>query len=180
MKAIAPESINLSDLPSIPFESRSHLPKCAGIYIVLNEFSKVLYVERSINIRARWTSHHKRKELQALNGIKIAWFQVADVPFLPILESAFISRFNPELNFPSPGFWHGQPLKQFRIEAGLRTVDIAFHLGVADSSVRNWESGRTVPILTFAQMRQLMQLYLCSFEELEEAIKQSMICTEEE
>lgn len=51
MNAIAPESINLSDLPSISLESRKNLPKCAGIYIVLNEFSKVLYVGRGVDIR---------------------------------------------------------------------------------------------------------------------------------
>lgn len=180
MKAIAPESINLSDLPLVSFESRKHLPKCAGIYIVLDEFSKVLYVGRSKNIRTRWTCHHRRKEFQALNRIKIAWIQVANILFLPALESALIARFNPELNFAFPRGWHGQPLSQLRAEAGLKTVDIAYHLGVAESSVRNWESGRNVPTLTFAQIRQLMQLYNSSFEELEEAIKQSMICASDE
>lgn len=66
-------------------------------------------------------------------------------------------------------------MRQLRERAGLRTVDVAYHLGVAESTVRNWESGRTVPKLTFVQTKQLMQLYKCSFEDLEESVKESMI-----
>ena len=71
-------------------------------------------------------------------------------------------------------------MRQLRERAGLRTVDVAYHLGVAESTVRNWESGRTVPKLTFVQTKQLMQLYKCSFEDLEESVKESMITEEEE
>ena len=66
-------------------------------------------------------------------------------------------------------------MRQLRERAGLRTVDVAYHLGVAESTVRNWESGRTVPKLTLVQTKQLMQLYKCSFEDLEESVKESMI-----
>lgn len=65
-------------------------------------------------------------------------------------------------------------MRQLREKAGLRTVDVAYHLGVAESTVRNWESGRTVPKLTVPQMRQLLDLYKCTFEELEESLKESM------
>lgn len=71
-------------------------------------------------------------------------------------------------------------MRQLRERARLRTVDVAYHLGVAESTVRNWESGRTAPKLTFAQTRQLMQLYQCSFEDLEESVKESMIVEEED
>ena len=61
-------------------------------------------------------------------------------------------------------------MRGLREKAGLRTVDVAYHLGVAESTVRNWESGRTAPKLTFAQTRQLMQLYQCSFGGIRERI----------
>jgi DNA-binding XRE family transcriptional regulator len=69
-------------------------------------------------------------------------------------------------------------MRQLRERAGLRTIDVAYHLGVAESTVRNWESGRTVPKLTFAQTRLMMQLFNCSFEELEESVKESMTTEE--
>lgn len=59
-------------------------------------------------------------------------------------------------------------MKQLRERANLRTVDVASKLGVAESSVRNWERGRSVPRLE--QVKQLMTLYDCSFDELYDAI----------
>ena len=37
-------------------------------------------------------------------------------------------------------------MKTLRERAQLRTVDIAYHIGIAESTVRNWEKGRTIPI----------------------------------
>ena len=65
-------------------------------------------------------------------------------------------------------------MKRLRQKAGLRTIDVAFHLGVAESTVRNWERGTTMPTLRFDQLLKLLRLYECSLEEMEEALKQSM------
>lgn len=62
-------------------------------------------------------------------------------------------------------------MKQLRERVNLRTVDVASKLGVAESSVRNWERGRSVPRLE--QVKQLMTLYNCSFDELYDAITSS-------
>lgn len=62
-------------------------------------------------------------------------------------------------------------MRQLRERMNLRTVDVASKLGVAESSVRNWERGRSVPRLE--QVKQLMTLYKCSFEELYDAIASS-------
>lgn len=174
MNVLTLESIKLSELTSVSLEGRRGLPECAGVYIVFDADSVVLYVGRSVNIRARWTSHHRRKDLQAIDGIRIAWIEVTDVLLLPTFEAGLIARFNPKLNFSIRSLSE-ESLSQLRIKAGLRSVNVAYHLGVADSSIRNWESGRNVPTLTFAQIRQLMELYDCTFEKLEEAIKQSMM-----
>ena len=59
-------------------------------------------------------------------------------------------------------------MRQLREKSGLRTVDVASVLGLADSTVRNWENGRSVP--RFEVIKPLMKLYNCNFEELDEAI----------
>ena len=79
-----------------------------------------------------------------------------------------IEYFQPPLNL-TPGFTRNGLVK-LRTQVNLRTVDTAYHLGVAESTVRNWESGRTVPKLTFAQVRRLLDLYNCSFEELASSV----------
>lgn len=65
-------------------------------------------------------------------------------------------------------------MRQLRERAGLRTVDVAFHLGVAESSVRNWERGRTTPRLRLDQFDDLLRLLGCTFDELVESMKESM------
>ncbi len=64
-------------------------------------------------------------------------------------------------------------MKQLRELAGLRTIDVAYHLDVAESTVRNWEYGRTMPRLRADQFAQLCQLYKCSIEELAKASQNS-------
>jgi DNA-binding transcriptional regulator YiaG len=65
-------------------------------------------------------------------------------------------------------------MKQLRERLKLRTVDVASRIGVGESSVRNWEKGRTIPKLRIDQIGELLRLYQCSFEELEEAVKESI------
>ncbi len=65
-------------------------------------------------------------------------------------------------------------MKQIRERAKLRTVDVAYHLNVAESTVRNWEHGRSIPKLRLDQFGDLLRLYNCSFEDLEQAMKESM------
>ncbi len=59
-------------------------------------------------------------------------------------------------------------MRQLRERAKLRTMDVAVALDVAESSVRNWERGRSVPRLE--QVKCLLKLYKCSFDELYDAI----------
>lgn len=62
-------------------------------------------------------------------------------------------------------------MKQLRERAGLRTVDVASALGIGESTVRNWEHARSVP--RFETIKPLLNLYQCSFGELDEAVRQS-------
>ncbi len=57
-------------------------------------------------------------------------------------------------------------LKQLRNRAELRILDVAYRLNVAESTVRNWETGRTLPTLNPPEMVTLCQMYQVSLEEL--------------
>jgi putative transcriptional regulator len=74
----------------------------------------------------------------------------------------------------------GMDMKQLRLRAKLRTVDVASRVGVGESSVRNWEKGRTMPKLTIDKTAALCQLYQCSIVELAEAVTVSMAQGDEE
>ena len=60
-------------------------------------------------------------------------------------------------------------MKQLRVRSGKRAEEIAAELGVAMSTVRNWEQLRNVPRMTPAGLKRLMEVYQCTFDELVEA-----------
>lgn len=60
-------------------------------------------------------------------------------------------------------------MKELRKRSGKRAEDIASELGVAMSTVRNWEQLKNVPRMTPASMKKVMQVYGCTFDELVEA-----------
>jgi putative transcriptional regulator len=65
-------------------------------------------------------------------------------------------------------------MKQLRLKVKLRTVDVASRVGIAESSVRNWEKGRTIPKLTIDKVAVLCELYQCSISELAQAAQKSI------
>jgi hypothetical protein len=64
-------------------------------------------------------------------------------------------------------------MKQLRIRSGKRAEEIAAELGVAMSTVRNWEQLRNVPRMTPMGLQKLMSVYQCTFDELVEAEQES-------
>lgn len=60
-------------------------------------------------------------------------------------------------------------MKQLRMRAGKRAEEIAVELGVAISTVRNWEQFKTAPRMTPANLKRLMDVYQCTFDELVQA-----------
>lgn len=64
-------------------------------------------------------------------------------------------------------------MKELRERAKLTTVDVAYHLDVAESSVRNWDVGRTLPTFPINEVPKVLKLYQCSLDEITEAIEVS-------
>jgi transcriptional regulator with XRE-family HTH domain len=60
-------------------------------------------------------------------------------------------------------------MKQLRLRSGKRAEEVAAELGVAMSTVRNWEQLKTVPRMTPVHMQQVMAVYGCTFDELVQA-----------
>ncbi len=63
-------------------------------------------------------------------------------------------------------------MKALRERIGLKKIDVASRLGVAEGTVRGWEVGRGTP--NFLLIRPLMKLYGVTFDQLEESVKESL------
>lgn len=98
MSALAPESFNLSSLPSVLLADKGKLPSCAAVYFAISSHGRVLYVGRSINIQDRLRSHHRLPVLKAFKDVKIAWLTESDSLALRRIETILIEHFNPPLN----------------------------------------------------------------------------------
>ena len=64
-------------------------------------------------------------------------------------------------------------MRHLRLLQDLRTVDVASKVGVSDTTVRNWEKGRTIPTLNLPQFIKLANLYKVSLEDLEKAMRET-------
>ncbi|WP_036536386.1 helix-turn-helix transcriptional regulator [Neosynechococcus sphagnicola] len=58
------------------------------------------------------------------------------------------------------------PLMLLRMQAGLTQSELAEALGVSDTTVRNWEKGRTVAQLTIPQIKILCKLVKKPIEDI--------------
>lgn len=67
-----------------------------------------------------------------------------------------------------------QPLTllKLRERAGLTQRRMAIALDVTDNTISAWETGRHEPRLTIPQMKLLMEVLNCSFEDLLQAVQQ--------
>lgn len=175
MSAIAPHQIKLTELPWLPFEWKQGLPTCAAVYIVLSSNDEVLYVGQSLNIRNRWQSHHMKRRLAKLSGVRIAWLQMSDSILLPSVETALIEFFQPKLNRPATKkkkeYNPKTALIALRKRANLTQRQVAKEMEVTVQSVSNWETGLSEPLLTLKQTLTLCRVLQCSLEELDAAVK---------
>lgn len=176
---ITPESINLSELPSLPLECKANLPlRCQGIYIALSAKGEVLYVGRSKDIQKRWRSHSRFKHLKQIQGSRLAWLEVSDPYLLRILEPALIEYFKPEFN--DPKYTSSYPQKK-GVQVGIVNLrkclnltqrQVAQATGVTEQTISNWEVGLYKIRLTPKQTLNLCRVLQCTLEELVVASKE--------
>lgn len=58
------------------------------------------------------------------------------------------------------------PLMKLRVQQFLTQQQLADALGVTETTVRNWETGRSIPKLTPAQYKKLLEVLQITSDEL--------------
>ncbi|AUB43631.1 Excinuclease UvrABC, nuclease subunit (plasmid) [Nostoc flagelliforme CCNUN1] len=167
--AINPATINPLALPSVSLHQRSQLPSQPCIYFAIDLDGQIQYIGRSINPKARWALHHKYSELHEIGGIRLSYLHIDDVSLLSQIEAALIAWFNPPLNQTTNLNPFASGMLGLRLRVGKRAEEIAVELGVAVSTVRNWDQLKTAPRMTPVGLQKLMQVYNCTFDELVQA-----------
>ena len=97
---IETENINPFLLPSVLLHKRFMLPPHSGVYFVLADTEKIVYIGKAKSLAARWIEHHKIKQIETLNHVRIAWLACKGVSTenLYRIEQECIFRFKPPLN----------------------------------------------------------------------------------
>jgi DNA-binding transcriptional regulator YiaG len=65
-------------------------------------------------------------------------------------------------------------MEALRERAGLTREDVATALEVSETSIRNWETGRTEPTMTPTKYLKALALLHCTPEELAAAVEKSL------
>jgi len=95
---INPETLDLSLLPSLPIEEKSHFPRVACVYFVIDGEEQIQYIGRSINLFLRWKNHHRINQVERCKDARVAWLKVEDPFSLSKVESVLIEFFLHLLN----------------------------------------------------------------------------------
>ncbi len=154
---INPETLNLSKLPWLPLEEKLSFPSSPSIYFCIDSENVIQYIGRSINLKKRWSKHHKFEDLNQTGNIRVLYLLVDDKSLLTEIENALISYFNPPLNF----IRHNadkivlRGVCRRRKKLGLTQRQIAETVGVTVQTVSNWETGTYQPKLTIEQTEKL-------------------------
>lgn len=62
-------------------------------------------------------------------------------------------------------------LRQLRKRANLTLERVAADVGRSHSTVSNWESGKTLPMLNPLEFERICQLYKCTYQEFIDVVK---------
>ncbi len=65
-------------------------------------------------------------------------------------------------------------MEALRERAGLTRAEVADRLGISETSVRNWETGRTEPTMTPQKYLEILDILKCTPEELAVASDKSI------
>jgi len=106
MSLLAPQNIDVRDLPCIPITDLHLLPVESGLYFVINQDHLILYIGQTKSLLTRWMTHHRRKLYLDDPSLKLAWILVPITDLIDT-EEAFITYFNPRdngVNVPNKGY----------------------------------------------------------------------------
>lgn len=125
-------SLDPWSLPRVAMESKSRLPRSAGLYFVF-QHNKLLYIGKTdISFYARWhfgDGHHREAQLSEMSGVSIACWAVPERgKELLQLERAACHIFKPSLNGTKVSVISGTPKNQIAFYATPRTIEDAKHL----------------------------------------------------
>ncbi len=98
---VDPKLVNPLDLPALSLSCSKVFPQIASIYFAVSQNNEILYIGRSLNLRSRWSDHHKQAKLESIGDVRIAWMEVSDSSLLPEIEYSLIKYFQPPLNYQS-------------------------------------------------------------------------------
>jgi len=91
------ENLDYLRLPSVRYDNKAKLPVISGIYFVIDNSDKILYIGQAVNIKSRWYYHHRKYEFKERKNIRTAWLEV-DREHLRKAESILLDIHHPPLN----------------------------------------------------------------------------------
>lgn len=91
------EIAKISLLPSLAFEHRGDLPPIPALYFALNEQRMIVYIGETENLRSRWRSHHRARQM-AQGNYRIHWIEMPDADARSSAEREAIAYFRPLWN----------------------------------------------------------------------------------
>ena len=167
---INPSNLDLKSLPWLPLTEKSAFPKQAAIYFAIDSLGCVQYIGRSVNVRARWGSHHRYSQLDAIGGVKVAYLFVDMPELLPQIETALIAYFQPVLNiFKANCLTTTESsktgmicrLKKFMDDKGLNIAQLSKEVEVTENAIRGYSKN------SFSRIDCQVAIKLCSYFQVE-------------
>ena len=61
------DNFYLDNLPAVKLLAKEKLPDTAGIYFVVDNKDRLLYIGKAQNINKRWVNHHRYHQLEEID-----------------------------------------------------------------------------------------------------------------
>lgn len=169
-------------LPSVALEDRDTLPRASGLYFVVVNDQRLVYVGATSDLRDRWRRHHRMQRISLMGRARIAYLLCEYGVLLARAEEAAIRQFWPPLNGETR--WrdaHGEPpLPEWPTvesmqpppprpppppaEEVLTLPTAACELGISHVTLFRWVKAGKLPTLRFGTMYGVRRADLDAFK----------------